>query len=245
MWSLACIITLVLTFLHNRSRGIKQFQKARAKDRSHDWFFDSKALKAGSEAKEILHVSVSTWLDTLTEEALRRDKSEAKATMMATEMLKSNMFLRDQESRLGAKEVEKKLRFIQPSFSEPPESPPIPDTSNPSWRDWRPRFPTLHFPRPHQGSHKNDNPQRLLSFDIPDDCKRCKFSADGKYLCTASNGVMAIKPISGIQQGQKGSPFPSPKDKTWADFSLGSKYLCAALDSEDFEVYLPLEATMC
>ncbi len=253
VWSLACIITLVLTFLHNRSRGIVQFQKSRARDRSHDWFFDSKSLKAGSEAKEILHVSVSTWLDILNDEALRRDKSEAKATMMATEMLKNSMFLRDQESRFSAKEVEKELRFIQSSFSElpesppgsPPESPPIPNTTKSSWRDWRPPFPTPHFPRPHRGRHKNDIPQRLSSFDIPDDCMGCRFSADGKYLCTASNGVMAIKPISGIQQGQKGSPFPSPKDKKWADFSLGSKYLCAALDSEDFEVCLPLEATIC
>lgn len=49
VWSLGCVITLILTFLHNPSQGIDQFQKARARDRSHDWFFDSKALKAGSE----------------------------------------------------------------------------------------------------------------------------------------------------------------------------------------------------
>ena len=242
LWSLACIITLVLTFLHNRSRGILQFQESRLKGRSHDWFFDSKALK--EEAKEIMHVSVSDWLDTLNDEALRRHESEAKATMMATEMLRNSMFLRDQESRLRAEEVEKKLRVIQSSFSEPPESPPKNNTPK-SRGSWRTHLPQLPLSRHHKGSHKNHNPQRSSLFDIPDDCVRCKFSADGKYLCIASNDAMAIKPISGIQQGQKGSPFSSPKDKKWAEFGLGSKYLCAALDSEDFEVSLPLEATIC
>ena len=93
MWSLACVITLVLTFLHNGSKGIIKFQESRGRDRSHDWFFDSKALKSGSANKEILHASVSIWLDTLNEESLRKDKTEVEATRMATEMLRDRMFL--------------------------------------------------------------------------------------------------------------------------------------------------------
>ena len=234
VWSLACVITLVLTFLDNGPQGITQFQKSRARDRSHDWFFDSTALEPGSEIKEILHVSVSTWLDTLNEKALGRDKSEANATKMATELLESKMFLQDQEKRLSAKDVERELRIIQSSFTEPPQSPS--ERIAPTTSGWHMKLPRLHWHRHHKGSHETGNSQESWRFDIPHASKRCKFSADGRYLCIASDSVMAIKPISGLQQNQAGTPFPSPKEKQWADFSIGSKYLCAALDSEYFEV---------
>lgn len=240
VWSLACVITLVLTFLDNGPQGITQFQKSRARDRSHDWFFDSKALEAGSE---ILHVSVSTWLDTLNEKAHGRDKSEANATKMATELLKSKMFLQDQEKRLSAKDVERILRNIQSSFTALPESPS--ERIAPTRSGWPMKLPHLHWhPHPRE-SHKIGNPQEPWRFDIPHGSKRCQFSADGRYLCIAGGSVMVIKPISGLQQRQAGTPFPSPKEKQWAVFSIGSKYLCAALDSEYFEVYPWLAITVC
>lgn len=234
VWSLACVITLVLTFIHNRSQGIADFQESRAKDRSNDWFFNSKALKAGSQTKKILHVSVSNWLDTLNREASRRNKSEAEATKMATELLRKEMFLKDQESRMSAKNVEKKLIFIQSHFTESLANPPEPITSSRSDRLSK----LLPWPRHLEGNRKPTKPQKSWRYDIPEAFKRCKFSADGKYLCTASNVVMAIESISDIQQQQRSTTLQSPKDKEWADFSLGSKYLCAAIDSEYFEVYL-------
>lgn len=235
VWSLACVITLVLTFLHNPSHGIAQFQKSRSRDRSHDWFFDSEALKPGSETKEILHVSVSTWLATLNHGTLG-DDSEARATRMATNLLVNRMFLKNQEDRLTAKDVERELEKIQSSFTELPESRSEHVTPKPVRHPRLPRWP-FHT--------KISNPHVSWRFDIPDAYKRCRFSADGRYLCVASNHVMAVKPISGIQQGQTGTPFPSPKDKQWADFSIGSKYLCAALDSDYFEVHLYLAITTC
>ena len=234
VWSLACVITLVLTFMHDQSRGIAQFQESRAKDRSHDWFFDSKALKAGPETKEILHVSVSTWFDTLNNEASRRNKNEATATRMATELLKSRMFVQNQKDRSSAKEVEGELKKIQSSFKELPENPPKSTIHRKP--GWHLKLP--HWSPHHKGNHKVTNPQESWGFDIPEASRRCKFSADGRYLCIASNSVMAIKLVSDIQQGQTGRTFPSPKDKQWADFSIGSKFVCAAIDSEYFEVHL-------
>ena len=239
VWSLACVITLVLTFLHDPSRGIAQFQKSRSRDRSHDWFFDSKALKPGSETKEILHVSVSDWLARLNDEASRRDESEARATKMATNLLKTHMFLKNQEDRLTAKDVERELEKIQASFTELSESRSEPITPRHGWRSV---FGQL-LPRPRP--HKIPKPQASWRFDITRADKRCKFSADGQYLCVASNHVIAIKPISDIKQSQTGTSFASPKDKQWADFSVGSKYLCASLDSEYFEVNMYLVVTTC
>lgn len=240
VWSLGCVITLVLTFLHNPSQGIDQFQKARARDRSHDWFFDSKALKAGSENKEILHVSVSSWLDKLKEEARRRDNSEAKATQLATELLRHQVFLRDQEERLSAKNLEKELKIIQSSFTERIRSPMRQSTkreSTPAKRFWQQKL--LHSAFPTKGSHKNTGSQHSWPFEMKDPSKKCKFNADGRYLCIASNDIIAIKSVLGIQQRQASQEDTSlipPKDKRWAQFSIGSKYLCAALESENFEV---------
>lgn len=76
--------------------------------------FDSKALKSGSANKEILHTSVSIWLDTLNEESLRKDKTEVEATRMATELLRDRMFLWDQEKRFSAKDVEVESRKFNP-----------------------------------------------------------------------------------------------------------------------------------
>ena len=237
VWSLGCVIALTLTFLQHPSHGIDLFEKARAKDRSHDWFFDSKALKAGSESKEILHVSVSNWLDKLNEDASRRDSSEAKATKMATELLRTKMFLRDQEKRLSAKKVERELQRIQSAFTKPIESPTIQIES--SKRMWPLKLP--HWPRHSKASHKATSLQQPWSFKIPHTPKKCKFGADGRYLCVTSDDGIAIMPVSGIQQGQSSqtaTPFTSPKDKQWADFSVGSNYLCIALDSEYLEVLI-------
>ena len=236
VWSLACIVTLVLTFLHKQSQGIAQFQKSRARDRSHDWFFDSKALKPGSENKEILHSSVVSWLEYLDNKAMGKDQSEAKATREAIALLRK-MFLRDQEERLSARDVERELKAIQSWFVGRAESSPEEIT--------RPKGTNLHkfLHHTHEllhsiGSHKITKSRNSWLFDIPHTSRRCKFSTDGRYLCIGSDEVMVVRPILGLQQEQAGTPVPSPGGKQWADFSLGSKYLCAALDSEYFEVYL-------
>ena len=227
VWSLGCVITLVLTFLHNPSQGIEQFQKARARDRSHDWFFDSKALKSGSENKEILHVSVSNWLDKLNGDVSIRDGSEVRAMKMATELLRKN--------------VERELRIIQSSFTELIKSPETPIT--PTKKVWSLGFPDwIHLPK---GSYKPVKPQQSWPFDILHTWQKCSFSIDGEYLCIASNDFIAVKPVLGIKQGkalqQTDTSLASPKDKKWADFSIGSNYLCAALDSDYFGVWLQLE----
>lgn len=125
------------------------------------------------------------------------------------------MFLKNQEDRLTAKDVERRLEeTTQFFFTELPESPS--EHNTPKSR-WRPRLPRQILRR----HHKTTNSQGSWPFDIPDAYKKCKFSADGKHLCVASNEVIAIKPISSIQQRQTGTPFRPPQNKQWADFSIG------------------------
>ena len=231
---------------HTSSNGLAQwverynqilikFQESRGRDRSHDWFFDSKALKSGSANKEILHASVSIWLDTLNEDSLRKDKTEVEATRMATELLRDRMFLWDQEKRFSAKDVEIESRKFNPlsqNYLKVPAKSITPKVRAPLPIS----LPLSHHPRETRNS---TDPQTSWPFDILHDHGRCKFSADGRYLCIQNDGVTAIKRVSDVLQGQgsqTGRSFASPEDKKWADFSTGSKYICAVLDSEFFEV---------
>lgn len=88
MWSLACVITLVLTFLHNGSEGIIKLQESRGRDRSHDWFFGSKALRSGSANKEILHASVYRTQDV---ERPETDLTEMIHTVAASVLIQSHL----------------------------------------------------------------------------------------------------------------------------------------------------------
>ena len=246
VWSLACIITLVLTFILKQSSGIEEFQKVRASDRSHDRFYDSKALKAGSENKKILHPSVSNWLDTLKREASKRSKSELKITEKTADLLNGSMFLLDQDKRISAKDVEQRLIVLKSLFTEDRNvpAPTEQDEITPAtvkhqksslrrlWGNATKRLSHLN----HREESRDSNVTGPWAFDIPLRSKRCKFSTHGKYICVASDLEMAIKPISQFRDGQRSDrTFQLPQ---WEDFCVGSKYLCVAVLSEYFHVHL-------
>ena len=231
VWSLACVITLVITYLHDQSHGIELFQKLRASERSQDWFFDPEALEAGTDNSDILHSSVRKWFETLRREASKRDKHEERAITSTIDLLRNEIFLRDEEKRLSAKQVEDELGTLENSFKEQPQLQGTPTPRPPNRLSNSRRFPFL-LP----GTRKRPSPEGQWQFNIPHQGKSSRFSADGRYLCVASNEVMEIHSIANIQQGQVGTPLKSQEDRPWADFSIGSKYLCAALNSEYFEV---------
>ena len=230
VWSLGCVITLVLTYLHDQSQGIKQFEGLRA-DRSQDWFFDPEALKAGSDTSDILHSSVVKWFDVLRDGASERDKQEARAITNTIDLLRYNIFLRDEGARYSAKQVEAELGKPKYSFTEQSQ---LEDTPKQRTSKWPSRLPRL--PSPPLWIRKRPNPEGQWHFNIPHDGNRSRFSADGGFLCLASNKVMMTHSIVSIQQAQVGTSFESQEDRPWADFSVGLNHLCAALESEYFEV---------
>lgn len=95
VWSLDCVLALVLTFLESHLSGIHEFQKARGDNRMHDWFFDSEALKTRSDDRKMLHSSISDWLDALTNNASSRGEGEGSAIHKASEMLQDRSLVRD------------------------------------------------------------------------------------------------------------------------------------------------------
>ena len=233
VWSLGCVITLVNTYLHDQSQGIKQFQSRRASNRSQDWFFDPEALTTGSDNSDILHSSVVSWFETLRRGASGRGEQEARSITSTLDLLRNKIFLLDEEKRLSAKQLEDELGTLEYSFTKQ-----IPISKSPTQQSCtrRRKIPGIDSIFHRKGSPKSASPYRSWQFNIPHLSKRSRFSADGRYLGVASNNVLEIQSIASIQGGQVGTSFTSQEDRPWADFSIGSKYLCAALNSEYFEV---------
>ena len=235
VWSLGCVLALVLTFLDDQSRGINEFSQARQKDRKHDWFFDSKAVRTGSKKKQILHPSVSTWLQELTRRALKRCISEGTAIQKASEMLVKEMLIRDQERRLSAEKVEEKLKTIQSCFTEPAVN--LQKTNSPP--ELKPQRKIPHLPlrsRRAQQSSKHTKSFEKWNFELPKAAKRCLFSPDGTYLIIVSSESIVIKSTADIQHERTKAITIPQNEKPWMSFSVGSEYLCITSEPDYFRV---------
>ena len=239
VWSLGCVISLVLTFLDNQKTGIEDFEKARVKDRSDDLFYDSFPPMMGTESRPSLRFSVPVWLEYLTENAKNRNKAEGEAVGLASSLIQLQMLLPTPKDRATAKEVEKELRTIQSCFTTSaapcqaphPEPPPI-------------------LERPHSNSSRLCRLRNVVSihsctsvktsytwhFKIPVSPRGSKFSPDGKYLGIESSETIITFCISEIQQKMLGVTHTAPRQEQWADFSLGSRGLWAAVESPCFKV---------
>ncbi len=235
VWSLGCVLALVLTFLESQSSGIHEFQKARGKNRKHDWFFDSEALKTRSDNRKILHSSVSDWLDALTKKASNRSKAESIAIQKASKMLQDRLLIRNQLQRLSAKEVERELGEIQLRFADPVLSLQTADAPPEAKHTWRLPLPHLPFHHIMQNSKHTARSWDDWHFELSKVVKRCKFSPDGNHLAIVSNETIAVKSTADIRYDRQGITYKSQDENSWADFSLGSKYLCVALDSNYFK----------
>ncbi len=233
VWSLGCVLALVLTFLESQSSGIHKFQKAREKDRVYDWFFDSEALTTRSDDRKILHSSVSDWLDALNKNASKRGGAEGPAFQRASRMLQDRILIRESEKRISAKQVQLELTDIHSAFAEKVRSPQTPDAHPQSKRRWR--FPPMHSSS-HRDSSRIAESWERWEFKLSGVVNRCKFSPDGNHLAIVNNKTIAVKSRADIKNNRPGITHDAQPGKSWADFNFGSKYLCVAADSDHFEV---------
>lgn len=126
VWSLGCVLIDVLTFLDNGSIGIEEFGEARAKDRDNDRFFEPTPSHFGTELNNMLHSSVTSWLETLEGKAKERHELEGKAFRQVSTLLRESMLLMDQAQRCTAKEAEKRLKRITRQFTRAvAQTPPL------------------------------------------------------------------------------------------------------------------------
>lgn len=260
VWSLGCVLALVLTFLDSQSSGIHEFQEARQENRTHDWFFDSEALKTRSDDKKILHSSVSDWLNALTKKASNRGEAEGLAIQKASEMLQDKLLIRDQDQRLSAKQVLRELRSIQSCFTESALSGQTSDAPSQSRHERRIWHPPLPFHNKQNSKHTAGSWYNW-GFGLRGAVERSKFSTDGNHLAIVNNETIVVKSTADITQDRWKITRESEKswaivvkstadikhdrwritresEKSWADFSLGLKSLCVVVDSDYFEVII-------
>ena len=240
IWSLGCVMSLVLAFLDNPRTGIKNFEDARMKDRDDDMFYDSSPTKFGAEPRPSLRPSIPVWLKCLSESAKKRSEQEGKVVRQASDLIQFRMLLPEPTHRHSARSVEKELRSIHNRFGVAPTSPPA----------QHPRYPLVERSRPgsslfarlsNEGpSHKCKLTRTSLTryFRLPESTRGCKFSHDGRYLGIDSGCNIHTLSTSTLELQQKGLGVihNSPSPERWSDYSLGSQYLCAAVDSRYFKV---------
>ena len=240
IWSLGCVMSLVLTFLDNQRTGIKDFQIARKKDRNDDLFYDSSPTKFGAEPRPSLRSSIPVWFECLSESARKRSEHEGDVVGQALDLIQSRMLLPEAEDRDPAKRVEEKLRSIHYRFGMAPTSPPAQHQRNPMVE--RSRQVSSLFARfwneaPYHKS-KSTRTSNTRHFKLPESTRGCKFSHDGRYLGIDSGCKINTLSTSTLELQQKGLgvTHSSPSPERWSDYSLGSQYLCAAVESPYFKV---------
>ena len=232
VWSLGCVITLVLTFLESGSRGIKEFDDSRCHERDNDRFFESTQPLLGTQAVDELHHSVPKWLDGLVEKAHERNELEAKAVEKIKQYVLESMLLPDQEKRHDAKQVEDKLKGIQLQYAESFKTLSKPGKHPHTWTD---AIMERLCPPSHRRKLSIDGPE-IFPFSIEDSSKKYRYSQGGKYLACQSDTVISTMLVTDIQEGRAAKVYASPGDRKWVDSSIGSEYLCAAPKSRYFEV---------
>ena len=237
VWSLGCLITLVLTFLDSGKTGIADFGNSRLHGRDNDRFFESRLPLIGTEAVDELHPSVPKWLDGLVAKAHKRSELEGKAVGKTSQYVLESMLLADQEKRHDAKQVEDKLKGFQlrcpksaETLSKPGRHPQESHIGPPN--TWGAKIMDFVIHHHKKRGRSMDTPP----FPIEDGPKKYRCSQGGRYLTSQSDTVILTMLVTDIQEGRPAKVHASPSDRKWVDSSIGSEYLCAAPKSRYFEV---------
>ena len=258
VWSLGCLITLVLTFLDSGTTGIEDFKESRLRGRNNDRFFETNLPVIGTEAVDELHPSVPKWLDELVAKAHERSEHEGRAVEKTSQYVLESMLLADQEKRHDAKQVEDKLKEIQlrypksiETLSKPGKHPQeSPSGSQNTLTGMLMYLMSLlmylvsllmylvsllmYLVSPHH--KKRECSMGTFPFSIEDGSKKYRCSQGGRYLTSQSDTVISTMLVTDIQEGRPAKVHTSPSDREWVDSSIGSEYLCAAPKSRYFEV---------
>lgn len=256
VWSLGCVFALLLTFLDNGSKGIKEFEEARIRDRDNDRFSESNVPMVGTEAVDVLHPSVGTWLGRLVVRAKGRSEAEGTAVANISTYLQTKMLLTRPEKRNPAKDVKKKMMGVHTYITAAFEGVHKPTTVAPtehvspvkrSHADMTSHIdlnPIHAFHRiegmisPEKKHHASEQSQEIWSFENKMKSKRCKLSHSGSYLTIESDNIISTLLISDVREEQSAKIHTTPRDTKWMLSSLGSEYLCAIPDAECFQVKL-------
>ena len=240
VWSLGCVITLVLTFLDSGTMGIADFDNSRLHKRDNNRFFESKMPLFGTEAVDELHHSVPKWLDSLIEKAHERSELEGKAVEKILQYVLKSMLVPDQEKRHDAKQVEDRLKGIQLRYAKSIETLSHPGKDPHNRRSGSPTtWDKIVGFMPHSGKIKKpcgDGSLEIFPFSIDGRSKKHICSQGGRYLAGQSDTVISTMLVTDIQEERRAKVHTSPSDRKWVDSSIGSEHLCAAPESRYFEV---------
>lgn len=264
VWSLGCVLSLVLTFLDNGSKGVRDFERARSENRDNDRFFEPSSPEATEVDEHDLHEPVRSWLASLVGNAIERHEQEGKSLGEIVDLLQSNMLLVDESSRYSAKEVEHQLRSLHAMFPEekpnsngrdrPPErtdgratrknsdveAPPSERRSASQIREGQGNAISAALSPSAQSMPSAEDVPSAQAFPLENDTIRCQFNQRGSCLGLLGANIITTNSVSDFQDQEFARKHVPPGRRLWTDFSLGAAWLCAITDSPYFEVKRPL-----
>ena len=239
VWSLGCIIILILTFMDSGQSGIEDFGNARLEGRDHDRFFDGEGPDA------FLHRSIENQLNSLSQNASTRSSRdghhEVEAIRSVGKILRKEVLVIDPTERIAAGQVENKLRDKQPFFSYESLTRSD-DEDNPVVEPER-TLPKLVKKRKYlafgkRGKSPTKDQSNKWTFKPTKVSRRCVLSPSGRDLVLVKPDTISITTDVRNEEACTNATHTPPAETEWADVSLGTNYLCAPREppSSYFEV---------
>ncbi|KAH8744638.1 kinase-like domain-containing protein [Hyaloscypha finlandica] len=256
VWSMGCILTILLAFLRDGSRTIEEFQRRRTgpTDGRNDFFFvvRGKKLVLNDAVKDTLESLVGDIRGALIDAA---DEASSNATSVtdfppiqpeivekvAREMislLQNNVLIVEPSGRADSQKFAQRFKDNMALFEAP-------------YGQLNVRKPSISLGKMFgsTGSIKNETePPRTWSLEIPTDSSSCRFSNCGNYLAFFSaekislyvmvgrGGVLFTDMKEDAKVGRRAKISKCPKGSPWSGFDVNSTHLVTFTSGKHLDV---------
>ncbi|KAK0631510.1 kinase-like domain-containing protein [Immersiella caudata] len=241
VWSLACVLSVVFTYLGGGSDAVEQYQDARMnhpKADGYDRFFIRNKIFSLSKA----HPEIHKWHDRLIREASKRDAAEGEAVQYMLRYLENGVFDLDQTKRRTAKDVQAALLATFKKYKSlgEVELKGPPEKSSPALRNnfFKNLMPLSRAKSPGQGQVEG------WALSLSQDFKGCDISPDASLVVYWTDIKLVLYSSQSLSAGeaQVVSPVASheleERDCIWRTVVVTSKYLIASTTGASFNCFI-------
>ncbi|KAH6885936.1 kinase-like domain-containing protein [Thelonectria olida] len=230
VWSLACVLSVLFTYLEHGKDGVVSYRELRATFPRADGL-DRFFIRGGAFTHDRVHPRVSKWHAQLIKKAQERNSQERVIVERFLSFLESSVFKLNPSKRSSAKTIQKELQKASRAYwqlqrtAEGEEAAPAPNT-------WWNRVARRRPP-----SNAMDVAE-IWRTPAPKPFKGCGISSDGTVVVFwTDNSLVTFTAQSLPRQGDGARPVaelplpetPSLRRSAWEFVSLTSRYLIASV----------------
>jgi serine/threonine protein kinase len=238
VWSLGCILSLVISFLDDGPRSIEKFERDRktGPDIISDHFF-----VRNKRNNHVLNPGVKCWFEKLEKRFADSDKQILLAIRNIIYLLKNRILLIKPETRASSKRMEELFDNILSRLNAPPSI-----NRSESIAIKRP-FDKFRLLGSKEDKAREEEPKQY-QLSLPLGSRRSKFSNCGEYLAYFSPEAIAFYETMRIRDtphtktakmcgsARAARIAQAPTGSEWVSFDISSVYLAAFTDRDYFDV---------